>query len=67
MVDKILEAVFVIFLLFVVYLFFVFLPVVVYNESKCLSLGYPEARVTFTLERYCIGLEGSTKTVVVGQ
>lgn len=40
------------------YLFFVVIPVTLYAEADCLKKGYPEARVTIGLERYCLNLDG---------
>ena len=41
-----------------------FIPVAMYNRAKCLEEGYPRATTTFTLQGYCIGLEGNTSTIV---
>lgn len=38
---------------------FIYLPVVLYTEAECLRKGYPEARVSIGLERYCMNLNGS--------
>lgn len=43
----------------------VYLPLTVIAESECLKAGYPEARVTVSLDRYCVKLDGDARHVVV--
>lgn len=38
-----------------------------YAAGQCLKKGYPEAKVTITLDRYCVALEGDTTIRVVKQ
>jgi len=47
-----------------IYVWLIWIPVNVYTEAKCLQKGYPEARVSIGLERYCITLNGSITVVV---
>ena len=46
------------FVLFSLYVIFVWLPVSMYAEADCLRNGYPKAKVSVGLERYCITLDG---------
>lgn len=43
----------------------VYLPLTLITESECLKAGYPEARVTVDLDRYCVKLDGDARHVVV--
>ena len=45
--------------LFCLYVTFIFVPVVFYTEAECLRNGYPEARVSIGLSRYCMNLDGT--------
>lgn len=38
---------------------FVYLPVLVHAEKRCLQAGYPETRITYDFERFCMNLEGT--------
>jgi hypothetical protein len=49
---------------FLLLMMFVWVPVLLHTEARCLEAGYPRAKVTIGLERYCISLEGSTATRV---
>ena len=46
------------FVLFSLYVIFVWLPVSMYAEADCLRNGYPKAKVSVGLERYCVTLDG---------
>lgn len=48
----------VIFVSCTLYILFIVLPVRVYTEAKCLRKGYPEAKVTIGLEKYCLNMDG---------
>ena len=37
----------------------VYIPVLIHTESKCLAKGYPEARVDWKLNTYCMNLDGT--------
>lgn len=45
--------------LFVLYVLIVYAPVSMLTEDECLSKGYPNYRVSYDLDRYCMNLEGS--------
>jgi hypothetical protein len=62
--DKVATGVAVFILSLIVLTMFVFVPVVLHTEARCLEAGYPRAKVTITLEKYCISLEGSSATKV---
>lgn len=44
----------------------VYVPAEVLAQEKCLEAGYPEAKVTWNLKRYCTNLDGVV-TVTVDQ
>ena len=44
---------------FLLFAIFVYQPVSLYAEAECLRLGYPKAKVSVGLERYCITLDGA--------
>ena len=46
---------------------FLYLPVRLYAEAECYRRGYPEARITIGLERYCMNLDGSVTVKVEHQ
>lgn len=52
------------FMLLMAYLMIVGLPVTIYHEHQCIKKGYPKSYTTFTLEGYCMGVEGSNSKVV---
>ena len=62
--DYLMAAVFSAFAIFCLLLIFVFMPRALYVDAKCLEAGYPKSSVTWNLRGYCIGLDGSTYTVV---
>lgn len=37
----------------------VVVPVTLYTEAQCLERGFPEARVTWKFDRYCMNLDGT--------
>lgn len=41
------------------YIFCVYLPMNIRAEAKCLERGYPEHRVTWNLDTYCLNLDGT--------
>ena len=43
---------------------FIVLPVMLHTEQQCLTRGFPKARVTWNLERYCLGYDGVVHPVV---
>lgn len=45
--------------MFLLYFMFVWLPVVLYTETQCLSKGYPEYKVAINLDSYCLTLDGA--------
>lgn len=47
------------FLAFCAYTLFVWAPVHLYTEAQCLAQGYPKARLSVGLERYCTTLDGA--------
>ncbi len=49
---------------FMGYLLFIAMPVILTTEATCLRAGYPKARVSVFLERYCITLEGNVSVRV---
>lgn len=49
---------------FLCFALFVYFPVSLYTEAECLRNGYPKAKVSIGLERYCMNLDG-TVTVKV--
>lgn len=55
---------FVLMVLAMTFTFFVYMPVSVHAEKKCLAAGYPETRVDYMLNAYCLNLDG-TVTVTV--
>jgi hypothetical protein len=57
--EKFLIGVASVFGLAVAYVLLALMPVTMMAERECLAAGYPEARVTFMLERYCVTLEGA--------
>ena len=52
---------------FVAFVIFVLMPVSLKNEADCLRQGFPGARTTITLERYCTALDGTVHINVVKQ
>lgn len=50
--------------IFLLYVMFIFIPVHLYNETKCLEKGYPVTNTTVTLTGYCMNLEGAITTKV---
>jgi hypothetical protein len=44
---------------------FVFFPIALHAEAECLRMGYPVARVTVGLERYCTTLDGAVTVKVI--
>ncbi len=50
--------------LFAMWLMFVWLPISAVNQADCLRAGYPESRVTFNFERYCLTLDGAVTVKV---
>lgn len=49
---------------FMLFMIFIFAPVAMNAEARCLEAGYPEFRVTWKLDKYCMNLDG-TVTVKV--
>ncbi len=49
---------------FLMFTMLVYLPVSLYAEAKCLEAGYPKARVSVGLERYCTTLDGAVTVKV---
>ena len=65
MLEKILVSIAMIGLLIVSYLFLVAIPASIMATEKCLELGYPDARVTISLDSYCIGYSGAVNPQVI--
>lgn len=51
-------------ILVVLLTFLLIVPFTLHTQAQCLESGYPEARVTWKLDRYCMNLDG-TVTVKV--
>ena len=51
--------------LFFISILFVVIPVQLVAESKCLAAGYPAAKVTISLDTYCVNLDGVVTNKVV--
>ena len=51
-------------ILFMAYLVIIVVPVTIYHEHQCIKKGYPKSYTTFTMEGYCMGIEGSNSKVV---
>jgi hypothetical protein len=51
--------------IFVLYIMLILLPVAINADSKCLAKGYPKASVTFSLDAYCVGINGAVNNSVI--
>lgn len=56
--ERAFEAVIVVVAVAVIYAMLVILPMRQYANAECLREGYPVARVTIGLERYCLNMDG---------
>ena len=45
----------------------VYIPVALYADAECLKAGYPKARVSIGLDRYCTTLDGAVTVKVQKQ
>jgi len=44
---------------FLLWILFLYLPLSFAADAQCLKAGYPQSRVTWNFERYCINLDGT--------
>lgn len=46
--------------------FITYVPFGMHTKAECLSAGYPKAKVSIWLERYCVNLDGDVFRLIDG-
>ena len=54
-----------VFVVWMLYCLFYLLPCLIYTESKCLALGYPDADIDVYGNGYCLNVDGAVRGVAI--